>query len=78
MRDSNDMTMIKDLESMVKMLARQRAMMIKTHVMTEEEMTEFLNEKGTKYADKYGSMKPHEIIIELASEVMEKIVIEEG
>ena len=60
-----DRAMIEHLEQVVKQLALERAMILKTKVMSEEEVTEFINEKGEKYAKKYARMNPLAIILEM-------------
>ena len=68
-----DKIMREHLEETVKMLAMERAMLIKTDVMTEEEVTEFINEAGEKYAKKYDEMNPFEIVIEKMMEIIKKV-----
>ena len=67
----SDGNVVHDFEQMIKGLARTRAIMIQTHVMTEEEITEFLNVKGAEYGKHYGSMRAPEILMEMIDELLE-------
>ena len=63
--------LMESLKNAVKMLAVQRAMMMKLEVATEEEITEFINQEGVKWAEKYDKMDPLEILFEQMMELAE-------
>lgn len=64
-----DRMMIEHLEKTVKQLAMERAMILKTEVMDEDEVTKFINEKGEKYAKKFERMGVGDIIFEGLMEI---------
>ena len=61
------------LERAIRNLAQQRAMLMKLEIMNEEEITDFINEKGAKYGRKYDSMNPAQIMIEALGELAEMV-----
>lgn len=69
-KTNEDLEMVKLMENAVRDLARQRALLIKGGVMTEDEMTDFINEKGEKYGKKYDRMSIPDIVIEAIGEAI--------
>ena len=65
-----DNDIIRVFEGVVKELAMQRDMIIKLNVMTEEEVTNFLNEKGKAYAEHYAPMTEADIMLERIEEIL--------
>lgn len=62
------MDVIDEFDRDIRNLARTKAFLVKTHVFTEEEAIEFLNERGERYAEKYDAMKANDILVDLLIE----------
>jgi hypothetical protein len=60
-------------EDVIRELAMQRAMLLKLGIMTEEEITDFLNEKGAKYTKRYQDMDPVEIMLDRVGDMIEEV-----
>lgn len=60
-------------EDVIRELAMQRAMLLKLGIMTEEEITEFLNEKGAEYTKRYEDMEPLEIMLDRVGDMIEEV-----
>ena len=67
--DKVNESIIEHLEHTVQMLAMERAMVMKLDVMSEEEVTKFINQVGEKYARKYARMSAVDIIFEQMMEM---------
>ncbi len=66
-----DKVLVEHLESAVKQLAMERAMILHLGIMDEEDIGKFLNEKGEEYTLKYMSMNPVDIMLEGLVELAE-------
>lgn len=60
-------------EDLIRELAMQRDMIVKLGIMTLEEVTDFLTEKGTKYAEHYAPMSEADIMLERIEAILKKM-----
>ena len=64
---------IEQLGRCVKELAKERAMILKLGIMTEEQVTQYINDEGVKYAEKYEEMSEGEILVESFIELLQSV-----
>ena len=60
-------------EDVIRELAMQRVMILKLGIMSEEEITKMMNEKGAEYTEKYEKMHPLEIMIDRVGDMIEEV-----
>ena len=62
-----------NFEDVIRELAMQRVMILKLNVMSEEEVTKMMNEKGEEYTKKYEAMHPLEIMLDRVGDMIEEV-----
>ena len=60
-------------EDVIRELAMQRVMILKLGIMSEEEITKMMNEKGAEYTKKYEKMHPLEIMLDRVGDMIEEV-----